>query len=215
VVPRGTPPAPPVPPVPDATRVLDEVVPPPSSYRAAPQPPGYPRQPEYPQQPLYRDEPDYARPQYAAPGQGQYRAPEPPPRVAPPQPPPQHDAPLPPEVEPPRRSVREPREPREPRPPRPRGGFRLTSIPGLGCGMGCLLRLVIMAAVLVAIYYLTPVHHWVDQGLDVFHHLKSWYQKAKDFFDGSGSGNGGGDNPTKLPANLPTGLPHNLPGKSG
>jgi serine/threonine-protein kinase len=194
VVPRGAagpPGPPPPPPVPDATRVLDEVVPP-QPHRPAPQPPGYP------QQPLYRDEPGYARqggqPQQYAPPQP-YRAPEPTPRQAPPQPPPQREAPRPPHVEPPRRQPREPRPPREPRERRGRG-FRLSRIPGVGCTMGCLLRLAILAAILFAIYWFSPLHDWVNNAIDTFKEVKGWYEKAKDFIDGGGDkGGGGGETP--------------------
>ncbi|MCF2532266.1 hypothetical protein LZ495_34325, partial [Yinghuangia sp. KLBMP8922] len=232
VVPRGgsgMPPAPgrpSGPPVPDPTRVLDEVVPP-QQFRPPAQPPGYPPPP-----PLYRDDPAAGyrggAPQYAAPGAaggsgpGQnapYRSPEPPPRSAPPQhrppqhqPPQQREATRPPDVEPPRRA---PREPREPRPSRGRG-FRPTSVPGVGCLSGCLMRmvmtLVIMAAGLVALYYLTPLHTWIDSALDVFDEVKGWYEKAKDFFDGGGdkgTGETGGTN--GLPTGLPKGIPTKLP----
>lgn len=194
VVPRGVPQGPPAPPpAPDRTRVLGEVGPPP--YRPAPQPPGYP------QPPLYRDEGGYARQGAAAPQaapyrapEPPYRAPEPPPRATPPVPPPQREAPRPPEVEPPRRR-REPPPPREPREPRRRRGFRLGGIPGLGCTIGCLMRLVIMAAILFAIYWFSPLRDWVNSAIDIFDEVKGWYEKAKDFFESgnNGSGDNGGD----------------------
>lgn len=190
VPPPPPPPAqrPPQPPAPDRTRVMDEVPPP---YRPSAQPPGYP------QQPLYRDEPGYARqgsgpssaPPASPPPPAPYRAPEPPPRREPPPPPPQRrEPPRPPDVEPPHRSRREPREPRE---PRRRGGFRPTRIPGVGCTLGCLMRLVVMAAILFAIYWFSPLRDWVNSAIDIFGEVKGWYEKAKDFFNGGGDGNGG------------------------
>ncbi|WP_436775432.1 serine/threonine-protein kinase [Yinghuangia sp. YIM S09857] len=192
VVPRSGPavPAPPSPPpqppVPDRTRVMDEVPPP---YRPSAQPPGYP------QQPLYRDEPGYARqggPSAAPPAPAPpapYRAPEPPVRREPPPPPPQRrESPRPPDVEPPHRPRREPREPRE---PRRRGGFRPSRIPGVGCTLGCLMRLVVIAAILFAIYWFSPLRDWVNSAIDVFDEVKGWYEKSKDFFDGGGDGGNG------------------------
>lgn len=203
VVPRSGPgvpgsqsaPPPPPPPAPDRTRVMDEVPPP---YRPSSQPPGYP------QQPLYRDEPGYARQGSApsappsAPPAPPYRAPEPQPRREPPPPPrPRRESPRPPEVEPPRRARREPREPRE---PRRGGGFRPSRIPGVGCTLGCLMRLAVMAAILFAIYWFSPLRDWVNSAIDVFDEVKGWYDKAKDFFDGGGEGDGG---TTELPTKKP------------
>ncbi|WP_436786814.1 serine/threonine-protein kinase [Yinghuangia sp. YIM S10712] len=185
--PPGPPPAPPGPPAPEPTRVLDEVVPP-QPYRPAPQPPGYP------QPALYRDESPARQggPAQYAPPPAPYRAPEPVPRPAPPQPPPQREAPRPPEVAPPRREPRREREPREPRRGR---GFRLSSIPGLGCTLGCLMRLAIFAAILFAIYWFSPLRDWVNNAIDIFDQVKGWYDEVKDFVDGGGSG-GSGDTDT-------------------
>ncbi|UGQ09573.1 serine/threonine protein kinase [Yinghuangia sp. ASG 101] len=191
---------PPAPPGPDGTRVLDEVAPPygPGGVggrrdAGPPQPPGYP------QPALYRDEVGLARqggPAQYAPPPAPYRAPEPPPHSAPPQPPPQREAPRPPEVAPPRRNPRREREPREPREPRRGRGFRLSSIPGLGCTLGCLLRLVIFGAILFAIYWFSPLRDWVNNAVDVFDEVKGWYDKVKDFMGGGGDGGSGGTDTT-------------------
>ncbi|WP_406286227.1 serine/threonine-protein kinase [Embleya sp. NBC_00896] len=170
---------------PDATRVMSA------------QPPGYPQSPQhYPPQPVYAEPAPYNRPSgpppVAAPPAA---APAPDPGPPPPPPPPQRyrrDEPA--EREPRRRErpVREPRE-REPREdaPRRRRGFRLTSIPGVGCTVGCLLRLAIMAAILFAIYWFSPLRDWVHTAFDWFDTVRGWYDSVKDFVTGGDDGGGG------------------------
>lgn len=183
--PPTAPPAPSNPPgssnPPNATRVMST------------QPPGYPRQPgNYPPQPVYAEPAQYAGPPAVPPPQAQppQAAPQsgPAPDPGPPPPPPRYRRD---EVEPRRRErpVREPREPREPAPPR-RRRFRLTSIPGVGCTVGCLMRLVIMGAILFAIYWFSPLRDWVNTAFDWFDTVQGWYSDAKDFVTGH---DGGGD----------------------
>ncbi|MGC0420753.1 serine/threonine-protein kinase [Embleya sp. AB8] len=201
--PTTPPPTPPAPPsVPNATRVMGT------------QPPGYPQPtppaPNHPQPaPNYPPQPAYAEPVRPAP------PPAAPPRVDPGPPPP---PPPPParrrgeeraEREPSRRERaareaeerrerdsrdREPRDRRDrdrDREPR-RRRFRLTSIPGVGCTLGCLLRLVIIGAILFAVYWFSPVHGWVNDAIDWFDTVRGWYDNVKDFVSGGDSGKGGG-----------------------
>ncbi|MFJ8742057.1 serine/threonine-protein kinase [Embleya sp. NPDC127516] len=175
--PPPTPPSTPPPSPPNATRVMST------------QPPGYPQPPrQYPPQPAYAEPVRQA----AAPPAPPLADPGPPP----PPPPPRYRREEAPEREPRRRErpAREPRE-REPEPrerePRRRRGFRLTSIPGVGCTIGCLLRLVIMAAILFAIYWFSPLRDWVNSAIDWFDTVRGWYDNVKDFV--SGNDGGGGD----------------------
>ncbi|MEU0933076.1 serine/threonine-protein kinase [Embleya sp. NPDC005971] len=172
---------PPTPPgVPNATRVMST------------QPPGYPQPPQhYPPQPVRAEPvrqqagPAAAPPPLADPG-------------PPPPPPPRYRREEAPEREPRRRdrAVREPREPREREPeprdrePRRRRGFRLSSIPGVGCTIGCLLRLVILGAILFAVYWFSPLRDWVHSAIDGFDTVRGWYDSVKDFVTG---GDNGGD----------------------
>jgi len=156
------------------------------------QPPGYPQSaPGYPPQPVYAEPAQYAAP----PPQPPQSRPAPAPEPGPPPPPQRYRRD---EVEPRRRErpVREPREPREPResaPPR-RRRFRLTSIPGVGCTVGCLLRLVIMGAILFAIYWFSPLRDWVNTAFDWFDTVQDWYRDAKDFVTGNDGGGDGNKN---------------------
>jgi serine/threonine-protein kinase len=185
----ATPPTPPERPnTPNPTRVMS-------------QPPGYPQpQPHYPPPPAYAEPPQYNAPQHNAPPPAPVApAPGPPP---PPPPPPRYRRDEAAEREPRRRErpVREPRDPRDRDPhdrdrdrdvePRRRRRFRLTAIPGVGCTVGCLLRLVIMAAILFAIYWFSPLHDWVNTAFDWFDTVRDWYHQVKDFVTGSDSGGG-------------------------
>ncbi|WP_439675225.1 serine/threonine-protein kinase [Embleya sp. MST-111070] len=196
--PTTPPPTPPVPPAsPNATRVMSTQ---PPGYPQPQQPPPTRRQPA--QQAPNHPPPAYAEPMHNRPGPPAQADPGPPP---PPPPPSRYHRDEAAEREPRRRprAVREPEEPREREPrdrrerePR-RRRFRLTSIPGVGCGVGCLLRLVIIGAVLFAVYWFSPLHDWVNSAIDTFDTVRGWYDDVKDFVTGNdggdkGDGSGGG-----------------------
>jgi serine/threonine-protein kinase len=48
-------------------------------------------------------------------------------------------------------------------------------IPGLGCLKGCMTMIIVLAIILVAAWYLGPLHSWYDSGRATWKSVSHWF----------------------------------------